>query len=107
MKCEFVSKYILPAIRSYVAKRLLEKGFTQTDISRKLRITQPAVSQYVAKKRGKLVQKIMEIAKKELEEFSIRLTFSDLSEQEFQKNVCMLCEKIRKKLGKYAESRVR
>ncbi|HYA32979.1 MAG TPA: transcriptional regulator [Candidatus Bathyarchaeia archaeon] len=50
--CETAVWQILPAIRSEVAKELTRLGLSQVRISDCLGITQPAVSQYVTKKRG-------------------------------------------------------
>jgi len=44
---EFVADNVLPVIRSLVAKKLLESGYSQLRIARVLGITQPAVNRYV------------------------------------------------------------
>lgn len=50
--CEIVVWYVIPSIRSKLAKELLKLGMKQKDISQLLDITQPAVSQYISDKRG-------------------------------------------------------
>lgn len=50
--CEIAVWRILPTIRSEIAKQLASLGLPQMVISQRLGITQPAVSQYVTKKRG-------------------------------------------------------
>ncbi len=50
--CEIVVWYVIPSIRSKLAKELLKLGMKQKDISKLLDITQPAVSQYISDKRG-------------------------------------------------------
>src|SRR5674536_219001 len=50
--CEIAVWRILPTIRSKIAKQLASLGLPQMVISKRLGITQPAVSQYVTKKRG-------------------------------------------------------
>jgi quinolinate synthase len=50
--CEIAVWRILPTIRSEIAKELARIGLPQMVISKRLGITQPAVSQYVTKKRG-------------------------------------------------------
>lgn len=52
LPCEIIVWYILPKIRSEIAKKLSESGIPQKEISEKLGITQAAVSQYINKKRG-------------------------------------------------------
>lgn len=50
--CELTVWYVLPAIRSELAKELARLKMSQKDISERLSITQAAVSQYVNGKRG-------------------------------------------------------
>ncbi len=50
--CEIVVWYVIPSIRSELAKELLNLGMKQKEISDLLDITQPAVSQYISDKRG-------------------------------------------------------
>jgi len=54
--CELTVWYVLPAVRSELAKELARLGLSQKDISEKLDITQAAVSQYVNDKRGNSVK---------------------------------------------------
>lgn len=53
--CENVVWYVLPAIRSELAKELA-KVISQKEISEILGITQAAVSQYVSNKRGSRIE---------------------------------------------------
>lgn len=50
--CEIVVWYLIPGIRSVLAKKLFDLGMKQKEISKILDITQPAVSQYLSDKRG-------------------------------------------------------
>lgn len=50
--CEIVVWYLIPGIRSVLAKKLFDLGMKQKEISSILDITQPAVSQYLSDKRG-------------------------------------------------------
>ena len=43
---------VIPAVRAALAKRLARRGFRVSDIARALRVTQPAVTQYVNGRRG-------------------------------------------------------
>ena len=49
---EIMAQDVLPTVRSMIAKKLLENGFSQQDIANKLGITQPAISQYKRGSRG-------------------------------------------------------
>ena len=52
-KYEFVAKEVTPVLRSMVANELSKiYNLNQTEISKKMNITQPAVSQYLRKLRG-------------------------------------------------------
>lgn len=50
--CEIKLWYVLPGIRSELAKELLKLGLKQKEVSEKLGITQASVSYYIRKKRG-------------------------------------------------------
>ena len=44
--------YIIPSIRREFAVIMSKKGLSQKDISKKLGITEPAISQYIKQKRA-------------------------------------------------------
>lgn len=50
--CEVIVLEILPAARSYVANKLIDKGLAQVRVAQLMGLTQPAVSQYRRKMRG-------------------------------------------------------
>ncbi len=55
--CEVAVLEFLPAVRALVAKELLQTyKMTQTDVAKKLRISQPAVSYYLRELRGSKVK---------------------------------------------------
>ena len=58
--CEVVVKELLPALRSVLAKEMLDAGLKQDKIAEKLQLTQPAVSHYIKQARGKQVQLLIE-----------------------------------------------
>jgi hypothetical protein len=48
-----VVQYILPALRTAIAKELIEKyGFRNTEVAEKMNVTPAAVTQYLNKSRG-------------------------------------------------------
>jgi len=94
--CETVFSDILPALRSIIAKELLETyGMTQEEVSKKLGITQPAISQYKSAKRGSKVrlltsnEKLMGLAKKIAAEIAS-------GNVKFYEKVCEICKESRK-----------
>jgi predicted transcriptional regulator len=52
---EIASKSVIPAIRGMVARGLIERKLTQSEIAESLGITQPAVSKYLWDKRGRAI----------------------------------------------------
>ncbi len=50
--CETIVKYILPMIRAFLAKELIESGLTQEEAAQKLGLTQSAISRYIKEQRG-------------------------------------------------------
>ncbi len=47
--------YIAPAIRKYVAQKLLERGFKQKEAAKIMGLTPPAINQYLKNKRASKV----------------------------------------------------
>ncbi|MDY6864707.1 MAG: transcriptional regulator [Halobacteriota archaeon] len=91
--CEIVIWYVLPTIRAELAKELVNLELSQKSASKKLGITQAAVSQYLGNKRGKDVDLGDEI--KEM----IRNLAKDLINGEDDKlttGVCAICSELKK-----------
>ena len=85
--------YILPAIRRDFSKIMIKKGFTQREISKKLNITEAAVSQYISKKRASEV-KFNDTIKKEINRSVDRfLNKGDLIEE-----MQFVCNKVKSNL---------
>ncbi|WP_424355013.1 transcriptional regulator [Methanobacterium sp. MBAC-LM] len=92
--CEIVVWYVIPSIRSELAKELLKLGIKQKRISELLDITQPAVSQYVSDKRGhgiKFDDKTQNM---------IKMLAKDLTEQELGpdriiQRICEICKNVK------------
>jgi len=58
--CENIFNDILPAVRAIVANNLINNyGLNQQEVSEKLGLTQPAVSQYQNGLRGKKIKRIL------------------------------------------------
>ncbi len=54
---EFAAENVLPIIRSLIAKRLLESGYSQLRVAKILGVTQPAVNRYVSRDYDELLSK--------------------------------------------------
>ncbi len=92
--CKTTINEIMPAIRAAIAIRMLERGFTQKEISEKLGITQPAISQYKQKLRGGLLEKVR--GSKAMEKY-IDSLIKEITEDGLDVNtrLCSICGKAR------------
>ena len=92
--CEIVVWYVIPTIRSELAKELLNLGMKQKQISEVLDITQPAVSQYISDKRGhgiKFDPKVQNMIK----EFARDLVDGKATQIDIIPKMCEICKKIK------------
>lgn len=99
--CEIVTKNVLPVLRSAVAKELVSSGLNQTEIAKKLGVSQAAVSQYLRYIRGKSKSKTISIVKnetvmKEIREFCKKIMGNNMNRIELSGEVCKICRLIRK-----------
>ena len=91
--CEIVVWYVIPAIRSELAKELLKLGMKQKDVSEIMDITQPAVSQYITDKRGsgiKLNEDVVDLIHK----FAYELSEGEATKADLIPRTCAICKKV-------------
>ena len=93
--CEIVVRYILPAYRSLIAKKLTEDhSFTQVAAAKKLGTTQAAISYYLSSKRGEKYIKRLEnnpLVKSTIDKIAKELAAGTLSPDEVTLRLCDLC----------------
>ncbi len=98
LSCEVFVNDVLPAVRAILAKDLVEEhGLTQREAARRLDMTQPAVSQYKNKLRGRRVKKI---ESSERVSSKIEVLVEDVAKQridmeEYDERFCEICEAAR------------
>ena len=92
--CEIVVWYVIPAIRSELAKELLNLGMKQKDVSELMDITQPAVSQYITDKRGSGI-KLDEDVKKMIKEFALELSEGKATKADLISRTCSICKHVK------------
>ncbi len=92
--CEIVVWYVLPSIRSELAKELLNLGMKQKQISEVLDITQPAVSQYISDKRGQGIKFEPEV-KNMIKDFARDLVEGKASQADIIPKMCEVCNKVK------------
>lgn len=92
--CEIVVWYVIPSIRSELAKELLKLGMKQKQISEVLDITQPAVSQYISDKRGHGI-KFERDVQNMIKDFAQDLVGGKASQRDIIPKMCEICKKIK------------
>jgi len=97
--CEVAVKCGLPAIRAMIAKQLMTNhGLKQAETARVLGVSQPAISLYYRKIRGKAInlENDSEI-RNSIERLAKRLSKGNLSNTEFISAFCDICSQMRAK----------
>jgi len=92
--CEIVVWYVIPAIRSELAKELLNLGMKQKDVSKLMDITQPAVSQYITDKRGSGI-KLDDNVKDMIKEFARQLSEGEATKVDLIPRTCNICKNVK------------
>ena len=92
--CEIVVWYVIPAIRSELAKELLNLGMKQKDVSELMDITQPAVSQYITDKRGSGV-KLQDDVRKMVRDFARELSEGKATKADLIPRTCSICRNVK------------
>lgn len=97
--CEIIVSSVLPALRALIAKELIQTyNLNQSEVAKKLGITQPAISHYKRELRGqrvKLLQsnkEIMDVIKK----LSADIASGDVKATQIVKRFCDICKMVRK-----------
>jgi len=96
--CELIVANVLPGIRALITKDLIQQGFNQNDISKKLGITQPAISQYKRELRGgriKILEKNREVMGL-IKKLSSEIAIGDVKPKQIHLKICEICLKVRK-----------
>ena len=91
--CEIVVWYVIPAIRSELAKELLNLGMKQKEVSELMDITQPAVSQYITDKRGSGI-KLSEDVRNMVKDFALELSNGEATKADLIPRTCIICKNV-------------
>ena len=97
--CEVAVKCLLPSVRAMIAKELMVKhGLKQAEAAKILGVSQPAISLYYRKIRGKAVdlENDVEVIKL-IEDLATTLAEGNLSHKDFIPMFCEICRTIRAK----------
>jgi len=99
LPCEVAVKCLLPPVRAMIAKTLTTRyNLTQTEAAKRLGISQPAISLYERKMRGKAInlENDPEITKL-IENLADALAKGELPRKSFIQAFCEICKTIRSK----------
>ena len=91
--CEIVVWYVIPAIRSELAKELLNLGMKQKDVSELMDITQPAVSQYITDKRGSGIR-LNDNVRGMIHDFARELSVGEATKAQLISRTCDICHHV-------------
>jgi len=89
--CEIKLWYVLPGIRSELAKELVRLGLKQKEVSEKLGLTQAAVSYYIRKKRGYEIR-FRENINKEIKKLAFDIAKKKKPLPEITSRICDICK---------------
>lgn len=99
LPCETAAKVIIPAIRAYIARELIETyELKQDEVAKILGITQSAVSKYASHVRGSIlrIDGIREIEPLLTGMVTLAATEKDFSRKEFLEKFCQTCQAVRR-----------
>lgn len=97
--CEVATKCVLPVVRAMIAKDLMTAhGLKQAEAAKLLGVSQPAISLYYRKIRGKAInlENDREINLM-IEDLATLLATTNLSYKDFVPKLCEICRTIRAK----------
>ncbi|MGQ9680681.1 MAG: transcriptional regulator [Candidatus Bathyarchaeia archaeon] len=99
LPCEIAVKCLLPPVRAMIAKILVSKyNLRQTEAAKRLGVSQPAISLYEKKMRGRAISfesspEIMEL----IENLARSIARGGFSRREFFQRFCEICRVARAK----------
>ncbi len=99
LPCEVAVKSLLPAVRSVLTKQLTTRhGLKQVEVAKLLGVSQPAISLYSKKMRGKALDLERDREVKTLiEDLADSLAKGGLSYRDFTLKFCSICKTTRAK----------
>ncbi len=94
LPCEVFVRDVLPAVRAMVARDLVEKhDLTQREAARRLDMTQPAISQYKNKLRGREVKELEDsnAVSSRINELVSDIAGQKIDIEEYDERFCEIC----------------
>jgi predicted transcriptional regulator len=99
LPCEVAVKSLVPSLRSAIAKELTQTyGFKQKEVANLLGVTQTAVSKYMRRVRGTVIEiGSIEEVQPMINEVVVLLANGGVSREELVGRFCRICEVVRRK----------
>ncbi|MEM3712258.1 MAG: hypothetical protein QXR97_01780 [Thermoproteota archaeon] len=98
--CERMVKYVVPALRMLISRRLVEDyNLNQIQVARLLEVTQPSVSNYMGRRKGSVkIRRFLNnaIVNEYASNLAQKIFEQGLSIRDLSDDVCELCTKLRK-----------
>jgi len=97
--CEVVVADVLPVVRAMITKELMDThGLNQVETARRLGVTQPAVSQYRSKLRGRGAKMLLSNKKIAtlIKNLAKDIAKGNMKPQRMHEELCNICRSIRK-----------
>ena len=97
--CEIAVKCVLPSVRAMIAKKLMTKrNLKQGEVAKLLGVSQPAISLYCRRIRGKAIDLENDASITVLvENLAASLAEGNVSRRDFIQSFCEICKTIRAK----------
>ena len=97
LPCEIMNKFILPAIRAYIAKELKKQGFNQKSVANILGVTQPVISKYLSSKYDNRIKKLIKNQKiKEVSNEIVKMVIKGADKSEINKIIIKMSARLAK-----------
>ncbi|MCF3652867.1 MAG: helix-turn-helix domain-containing protein [Aigarchaeota archaeon] len=102
--CEISARYVIPALRLMIAKKLIEEhNLTQAEVAELLGVTQPSISHYLNSKRGVKMARILSRSK-EIRDYVDAYVEKAIARGSPPEDMpfCMICElAVKRVMGKH------
>ncbi|MEM1558273.1 MAG: hypothetical protein QXG12_06745 [Thermoproteota archaeon] len=98
--CEHMVKYVVPALRMLISRRLVENyNLNQIQVARLLEVTQPSVSNYMGRRKGSVkIRRFLNntMVNEYAASLAQKIFEQGLSIKNLSDDICELCTKLRK-----------
>jgi uncharacterized protein len=91
LPCEIVVWYVIPVVKSELARAMVKRGMTQKRVSEVIGVTQAAISQYMSKKRGSGMELTDEM-RQVLNEFADSVVDGKSGGKDIKEFICRECK---------------